>query len=61
MLTADKREVENQLQEAKEAREAEHIEVNRLKTLLESERSKVRELETARQAQDKTDVEALLD
>ncbi|XP_035828216.1 cytospin-A [Aplysia californica] len=60
-LLADRKELENQLQEMKESQEAEHIEVKRLKTLLENEKSKVCELETARQAQDKTDVEALLD
>ena len=43
-LTADKEELEPQLQEVKAALEAERIEVNRLKTLLDAERKKVREL-----------------
>ena len=60
-LLADKRSQETQISEMKETMAKDQIEVQRYKTLLENERSKVAELEQCHNATDKSDLEELLD
>ncbi|XP_059144249.1 cytospin-A-like [Physella acuta] len=60
-LKAEKDALDKVCCEMKEAKEAEHIEVVRLRTLLDHQKSKVQELEASRRTQDKTDLEDLLD
>ncbi|CAL1537707.1 unnamed protein product [Lymnaea stagnalis] len=60
-LRAERDILQHQLNEMKEVRAGEHIEMVKLKSLVESHKAKVAELETSRGGQDKTDIEALLD
>ena len=60
-LSSDKRLLEKQLAELREANAKEQIETSRYRTLLENEKQKVVELEQFRNATDKSDLEELLD
>lgn len=60
-LSSDKRLLEKQLAEVREALAKEQIETSRNRTLLENEKQKVIELEQFRNATDKSDLEELLD
>lgn len=60
-LLGDKRASESQSAELKEQTAKDHIEIQRLKTLLENEKATVAELEKSRNASDKSDLEELLD
>lgn len=58
---ADKRALERQIVEMKEQMENDKIELNRLSTLLENEKAKVLEMQQARQAKGKSEMDELLD
>ena len=60
-LLSDKRQMETNINELKETDAKEQIEIQRYKTLLENEKSKVAELEQVKNAEDKSEIEALLD
>lgn len=59
--TADRKEIERELGNAKEESSAKQIEISRLTTLLENARSKIDELEQDRALGDKSDLGELLD
>lgn len=59
--TADRKEIERELGNAKEEASAKQIEISRLTTLLENARSKIDELEQDRALGDKSDMGELLD
>lgn len=60
-LQADKQELEKENMELKERFDNDQIEISRYKTLLDNEKSKLAELEQARKAADRSDLEELLD
>ncbi|CAH1802237.1 unnamed protein product [Owenia fusiformis] len=60
-ISADKKVLDKQLLEYKETIANDQVEIQRYKTLLENERSKVVELEQYRNATDKSELEELLD
>ena len=59
-LLADRKDLDKQVSELKEALSKEEIELTRYKTLLDNEKAKVAEIEQCRNAVDKSDLEDLL-